>query len=515
MSRKSRKITETAPTNGDTRIHEVEFQSLRDALSELTPQTSGQRKLFEMVEKLCESYAADVDAQGRTWLPISGGKTFDAANCIENLEVIRNQSRWLYTFNGLAKGIIDLIADYCCGRSPKVTITHESEVAQKALREAWDEESLSDDVNFEKGGYEGAIRAMRDGEVFHRRVMLPAITIGETQLPDRVGWRFMDPEDVKAPDDQRSKPPEEDWTHGVITRADDAMTVLGYWYMGTQRIPADEVIHVKIGVDSNRKRGLPFLLAAAPDILDYGKFRKSRTLLNIMRSALAIIAELKDAAPGAVVRKANALRAQTTSPTTYASNPATAQKTAWQPGTTLVAGPGTEYKMLDAKIAADDAKEDGRGILLMIAAATNLPEYMVSRDCSNAALASLQCAEAPGIVSLISWQGEFMGVEAKRIRMTLAKRDELKDYLKGAKIEVVGPPIAIVDEEKQTKALAVEKQNSIIGRRTWRNIRGYNSETEDSDIADDQANEIVPDPAADPTGIANEIRKKDASKKPK
>src|SRR5207302_1611450 len=63
-------------------------------------------------------------------------------------------------------------------------------------------------------------------------------------------------------------------------------------------------------------------------------------------------------------------------------------------GTIITAGPGVKYRIESPNINANDVKEDGRNIMLAMAAGMNMPEYIFG-DASNANYASTMIAESP------------------------------------------------------------------------------------------------------------------------
>src|SRR3990167_3647991 len=119
-------------------------------------------------------------------------------------------------------------------------------------------------------------RTMRDGECFLRFFVkddLPVV-------------RFLNPDLVKDPDNMQGLVG--NMSQGVETAKDDVEEVLAYWYKDT-RIPAAEVLHARILVDSDVKRGRSFLEVAMIYLAMYGQWLKDRMKLNQVRSTVALI----------------------------------------------------------------------------------------------------------------------------------------------------------------------------------------------------------------------------------
>src|SRR5207244_2473418 len=113
----------------------------------------------------------------------------------------------------------------------------------------------------------------------------------EPGAPRLVKWRYMEPDFVLPP----VTTPQQDgrsYTYGVVTPVGDPVTVIAYMYQpDPQRpegtlVPAEQVVACKVGVDSNTKRGLPFLYTAAKWLEQYDKWLDDRVILNKVRTAI-------------------------------------------------------------------------------------------------------------------------------------------------------------------------------------------------------------------------------------
>lgn len=507
-NRRNRQLVESAPAR-DTegvRVTEYEFVGIKESLEALKAEgaAAGMIGLVESVVKQATRFMESWANEESNWIPIyKHGRGDFGDKDVDNIEAIIRRSRYQYELGSHYGGGIDLVADYICGRDPRVHIKHDNKAAQQALRDEW--KLYENDEEFDFGGkfYEAIIRVLRDG------LSLPRMIRPDRQVSQLVQWRFIDVLRLAAPDNKQP-PNDQSWSHGIATLKSDASVVLGYFVKDSAAmIPAADVVQLKIGVDSDVKVGLPFLYRSTEDIIKLRRWLDSRFVLNLIRSALVIIREQKNAAPGQNARAANTIKAGTTSGVDVNKNPISRERSQWQPGTTIFAAPGTEFKMPGQNIHADDAYEDGRALILSAARGANMPEYWFGGDASNANLASLQVAEAPGIISMLGWQVWAMKQARRMVRRTLGANPKLVEYLKDATIEVRAPSIAIRDRHKETQANQIEKMNGVLSRRTWQQNSGYDPEVEDENTAEEQTESPEVDPAKDPSGLAGKIRRND------
>jgi hypothetical protein len=150
-------------------------------------------------------------------------------------------------------------------------------------------------------------------------------------------------------------------------------------------IPAEEVLHIAINNLAYEQRGRPDLFAILPWLKGYKDWLENRARQNFWRGALLWWVKLIGGTAGQVAGK----RSQ------YRQPP--------PPGSIVVTNEKEEWSMLDNKVSAGDAAEDGRQIKLMSAIGKGLPEYMLS-DGQNANLASASAQQLPALRTFSEYQ---------------------------------------------------------------------------------------------------------------
>ena len=234
-------------------------------------------------------------------------------------------------------------------------------------------------------------RMWRDGEVFIRRFVQEANSV---QRPSPAVARYLERlsvnvADLAPPDIPRGmllprlipveeiRDPAGTVTHGIITAERDVHTVLGYMWSpdGTfkEAIPADQILHEKIGVDLDVKRGRTILEPLLKRDKQYEDWLNYRIILNLVRTAVVLVKKIE----GTPTQIRAVRDAQTKDRATTLND---RRQKMLKPGTTVHAGPGISYEFKNPQINARDAQHDGRSILLDMAAATGLPEYMFTGD---------------------------------------------------------------------------------------------------------------------------------------
>lgn len=322
------------------------------------------------------------DPDENAWTLLGG--TADKALSEEAALTMRSQAIKFYYENPHGRNIIRLFEKYVAGRG--FTIDPVSTLPQ--VQQVWDDVWKLNKMELRKK--EIVRRTMRDGECFLR-----FFTKGHLLV-----IRFMNPDLVQSP-------PGSDITHGIQTNPDDIEEVLAYCYKG-EWIPADQVHHIKIMVDSDVKRGRSFLEPVMRSLAMYADWIKDRMRLNRVRSIVALIKKVV----GSPTRAANIVSEQET------VNRKAPDGTSYQKvpeGVSLITtNQGVEYDLKAPNLQAADVQHDGRTLLLSICAGTGLPEFMVTSDSSNSNYASTMIAEGPAVREFQDWQ-DFFGEHFKAI----------------------------------------------------------------------------------------------------
>ncbi|MEZ5944457.1 MAG: phage portal protein [Planctomycetaceae bacterium] len=345
-------------------------------------------RLLQFTEQETNLPVADEAAKWQ----LAGGN----GNSLSNVQQsdIRQRARKLSRTNPHARNILRLLQAYVTG--PGLTFTHrdtsaeesqECELVAQANR-LWKSFLQSNARHYDFN--EHARRTWRDGECFVRKFT-------SSEWPPAV--RFVDPELIGPtplyPDSQ-----------GIVTREHDVETPLEYLKVNPQRaildeaIPADEMCHTRIGVDSNEKRGMT-IFASILDTLDcFDNWVETELLARKLQSSIVLWRKVQGSPQQISTMADNA----------GTNDPLHGRRERVKPGTILTTNHGTDIQFLQPNTNFGDAVPLGRMLLLSVAAGAGLPEFMLTSDASNANFASTMVAEGPA-VKLFQGEQQFFAKE--------------------------------------------------------------------------------------------------------
>ena len=406
-------------------------------------------KIEQFAEATTKDALRDTDEDG--WSLIGGAE-------IRGLEAVdqttmREQAQTMYYKNPHARNIVRLFEKYIVGKGFKINPKSEDE----SLIAYWENFLAVNDMK--KRAKEIVRRTIRDGEVFIRWFLdglTPVI-------------RFMNAADVKTP----LKEQDTNEHQGIQTNPQDIEDVTGYWY-NNELIPAEEVTHLKILVDSDVVRGRSLLEVIMPFLSMYYKWLNTRMKLSMLRSTVALIKKVT----GTRTQAANIVSDQNTN---ISKAPDSSSYTKAPEGVSVITtNQGVDYDFKTPNLQAADVHHDGRAVLLAVAAGCGLPEFMVTSDASNANYASTMVAEGPAVMEFEDWQETFailfneifervilQGIAVNEIPpvelITVPVVDEAGiitqvDMVVDISTEalITFPDLAVRDMEKETKSLILQ-----------------------------------------------------------
>jgi len=357
------------------------FEFFRDKYAALRLKARHERMVQEQLLALTESNESVTEDPGR-WQPV--GELGSTMTDLKRQD-LRTRARTLVSQNPHARNILRLMESYVTGAglrlthqlrsvSPLSVIESDSALLKLADR-LWKDFLTANVTHY--SFQEHARRAWRDGECFLRRY-------SEFQWPPEV--RFLDPETIgSSPDFPLSQ--------GILTDPEDVESPREFLRIDpldgglAERIPANDVLHTRVGVDSNQKRGVTLFAPILGTLDCYEKWidtelhaRKLQASIVLWRKVQGSPQQVQAAAvPGG---------------TTTNSGSRTER---FQPGSILTTNQATEIKFLQPDTNFGDAVPLGRLLLLSIAAGVGLPEFMLTSDASNANYASTMVAEGPAV----------------------------------------------------------------------------------------------------------------------
>ena len=357
------------------------FDFIRDKLAALRLKARHERLVQEQLVALTETNDPVTEDSGR-WQAVgeagavmSDGKRQD----------LRSRARLLVSQNPHARNILRLMESYVTGAGLRLSHqsredipTHELDAGSDLARLAnrlWKDFLTANVTHY--SFQEHARRAWRDGECFIHRY-------SDYCWPPEV--RFVDPETIgSCPGFPASQ--------GILTDPHDVETPSEYLRIDplngelAERIPAGEILHTRLGVDSNEKRGVTLLAPILNSLDCYEKWIETELHARKLQSSIVLWRKVQGS-PQQVQASA----------TPHSTSGATGMRPErFQPGSILTTNQATEIKFLQPDTNFGDAVPLGRMLLLSVAAGVGLPEFMLTSDASNSNYASTMVAEGPAV----------------------------------------------------------------------------------------------------------------------
>ncbi len=359
---------------------------LKDSLAAATLQARYQRLARERVLRLLEADGGAADDDGR-WEPLGGAaRSLDPAARIS----LRDAARRLVADNPHARNVLRLMEVYVVGDDCRVSALPADPNAERGPSQAadrlWRRFLAGNARHFSYREF--ARRAWRDGECFVRLFARP-------EWPPAV--RFVDPEAIGPtshyPDSQ-----------GVVADPHDAETPRAYLRLDPatgellEELPAAEVLHTKVNVDSNEVRGTSLFAPLVGPLDRYDRWLDTELVARKLAASVVLWRKVADGPAAGFGSSADA---------DLAIEPAKRER--FQPGSILTTSQNTDLSFLQPPSHVSDAAPLGRMILLAAAAGAGLPEFMLTADASNANYASTMVAEGPAVKLFLSEQRFFAG----------------------------------------------------------------------------------------------------------
>lgn len=439
-----------------------------------------QEQVLEMVEQ--QSPQPVQEDPGR-WL-LLGDQSSGPSEQTRN--DVRSAARRLAQNHPHARNILRLLEIYVVG--PGLKLSHH---AQETSSEAFDDVVKTADQIWRQflrsnrrhfSFREFARRTWRDGECFLRLF---------SSVDGTPTVRFVDPERIGA---TREMPE----SQGILTDEDDVETPLVYLQLDPEtgelaaEIPADEMLHSRIGVDSNQKRGLSLF---APMIEMLGCFdRWLETEMTARKLQASIVLWRKVTGSPAQARGFSQETASGSGANHSGNTGTSPPKERYGPGSILTTSGGTDLQFLQPKTNFGDAVPLGRMMLLSVAAGAGLPEFMLTSDASNANFASTMIAEGPAVKMFQSEQN-FFAAEFERLWtwvMTAAiDRGELPiDFFAQIRVEWSFPELVNRDRPREREADVRLVEQKILSRAEVARREKIDPDTMRREIADEEGARI-------------------------
>lgn len=376
-----------------------------------------QERVMELVES--DSPKAVSEDPGR-WSLLGGGKSDEVGFSTGEL---RTQVRKLVRTHPHARNVLRLLEIYVVGPELKLVLSEVPKPVFTAGRVSSGTSELNSDFGSDLSGEnlvevadvlwreflrvnsthysyrEHAKRTWRDGECFVRK-------FSNVEWPPQV--RFVDPEQIGATADQPD-------SQGIVTSPTDVEQVISYLLLDgngmqlQEEVSADEILHTKIGVDSNEKRGVSYLASLVEPLESFDSWMETELLARKLQASVVLWRKVQGSASQV------AGNASAASDVTGMNEPGdSTRRERVRPGTILTTSAGTDVKFLQPDTNFGDAVPLGRTLLLCAAAGAGLPEFMLTSDASNGNFSSTMVAEGPA-VKLFEAEQHFFTKEFERL----------------------------------------------------------------------------------------------------
>jgi capsid protein len=231
----------------------------------------------------------------------------------------------------------------------------------------------------------------------------------------------------------------------------------------SERVPAERMLHTKIGVDANVKRGVSIFLPVIDALKRFQGWLDTELIHRKMAASIVWVRKHENSHPAAVVAAADAAATGTS---TIAGE--TLRRLKIRPGS-IIDAQGFDLQSLSPNTHFDDAAILGRMILLSIAAGTGLPEFMLSADASNANYASTLVAEGPAVRHFAAWQTFFTGQWRKLFRLVVNEAVRLRLLRPGearsVTLQITPPTLAVRNRHQEALADSIYYRHGALSSR--------------------------------------------------
>jgi hypothetical protein len=412
------------------------------------------QQVLDRVNMILESIQDDDAMAG--WTQTGGPATPDTqGQPLATEEQLRRASRRAFLRDPHGKAAIRNPVKFILGRGTLVDFSETDRAKLKILRKWWKKASKS--LKWFRFCREFITRLFRDGEVFVRRFDPdPNAKVPVSRL------RFIDPEKVSD----------------IFTDAKDVETITGYKiYEEEQQVEPEDVIHCKMNVDNNVKRGRPNLESVLPYLAKYGKWADARMVLNIVRTSIAIVQEVNG--PSTDLFRLRSAQASTSGRTHE-----TDKAKMLRPGTILRGTPGVKYSMLSPNLDAKDAATDGRNFLLAVASGVGFPDAFITADYQNVNFASMTVAQNPAVRECEDWQSFIREPLEDIVGWILEDGIEAGEISQDTDLDcdLSFPPIISREIGTETTANDLMYQARVLSKRSYQLRAGLNPDDEEENM---------------------------------
>jgi len=321
------------------------------------------------------------------------------------LKSIRDRARFVYASNEFAHGLVQCFQSFVVGSAGfkwrVASIDLKNPVPEDLLKRCQATIDIFREYNnMVDVENEIVYRLHVDGEVFIRKF---------PQANGMLVIRFIEPELVRGYATDIGSPKD---SFGIVCEPDDINTVLGYQVIlkpyeskEPTLIPADEIVHIKIGTSANAKRGLTTFYPVFQNLTNCEDILASTVTMAKARAKIAMVRKINNVAPDSM----SSLVDSQIDATLTGSNNLGATETIglerYGYGSIITAPANVEYEFPGANVDAAGLIQVLQANLRSLATRFGISETLMSGDASNNNYSSALIAEAPARRTFERWQG--------------------------------------------------------------------------------------------------------------
>jgi len=325
-----------------------------------------------------------------------------------------NAVRWLCHFQPNVKRALGLYQNYVLGRGFAVSLrrrdqsrpaTEAEKRAVTAAELAWEQVLRANFGSWSPREF--GVRAWRDGDSFTH--MVPG-----TEWPPRL--RFFDTESIGGGDDK---------TVGVVRRDDDPTVSVSYMARApesgqpTGSVPAEDMVHVKLDVDSVITRGQSRFVAVVDSMKKFRAFVDNEVTHRNLQSSIVMHRKMK----GTAAQIDSHLDNLKSSTTTYRDGDGNRdmRREKVRPGSIVTTNPGVEIEFKHPDSNFSDASPLARLLVAQTCAATGWPYFMVAGDSADSSYAPSLMQESP-VDLMVQDEQDFFARHLERVVLWMLER---------------------------------------------------------------------------------------------
>lgn len=322
------------------------------------------------------------------------------------LKSIRDRARYVYATNEFAHGLVSCFQSFVVGATGfkwrAASVDLKNPVPEQYLTRIQHTLDLFREYNnLVDVENEIVYRLHVDGEVFLRKF---------PQANGMLVIRFIEPELVQGYSQDMNSPKD---SFGIITEPDDINTVLGYqvilrpWESQQPTfIPAEEIIHIKFGTNSNAKRGLTTFYPVFQNLANCEDILASTVTMAKARAKIAMVRKVNNVAPDSMAKMVDDHINATLDPgPTMDGDRETIKLERFGYGSIITAPANVDYEFPGANVDAAGLIQVLQANLRSLATRFGISETLMSGDASNNNYSSALIAEAPARRTFERWQG--------------------------------------------------------------------------------------------------------------